>query len=293
MPAVSAPLIRTAAVSAAASLIFSSAATAQVSFPDFSDVSRLTLNGHAAQAGNRLRVAPALGNTAGAGWYNTRQHVSVGFDTTFEFQMADHGADPGVIPGADGFAFVIQNSPLGLAELGGHGSFLGYSFIPNSLAVEFDTYKNLGDLTRTDNHISVHSRGEFNNLSNEHASKGAVDVLTDMNDGNVHTARVKYNGTAMRVFLDDLANPLLRVNYSLDKLGLHFGSAYVGFTAGTGNSWQNHDILSWKLSSHVPEPGAYVLLGAALLSAGASFTPSPVMATTSPRACHAFTMRIL
>ena len=31
----------------------------------------------------------------------------------------------------------------------------------------------------------------------------------------------------------------------------------------------------------------------AAFSAGASLTPSPVIATTSPRACHALTMRIL
>ena len=31
----------------------------------------------------------------------------------------------------------------------------------------------------------------------------------------------------------------------------------------------------------------------ARLSAGASFTPSPVMATTSPQLCHALTMRTL
>jgi hypothetical protein len=244
-------------------------ASGQIDFSDFSDIGKLALNGHASQAGSHLRVAPALGNTAGSAWFHAKQRVLLGFDTTFSFQLTDPGSDPNVAPGADGFAFVIQNSPAKLGALGGHGSFLGYSFIPKSLAVEFDTYSNLGDHGLSDNHISVHTRGTANNLSTEQVSKGAIDVVPDMNDGNVHTARVTYNGAAFRVYLDDLVNPVLRAKYNLGKIGLSGESAYVGFTAGTGSSWQNHDILSWKFSQNVPEPGTWAFLGALGLAGAA------------------------
>ena len=46
-------------------------------------------------------------------------------------------------------------------------------------------------------------------------------------------------------------------------------SAFIGFTAGTGSNYGNHDILNWAYSpsyvvggiSSVPEPGTYALLG--------------------------------
>ena len=50
-------------------------------------------------------------------------------------------------------------------------------------------------------------------------------------------------------------------------LTLDAGMAYVGFTAGTGGGYENHDILSWNHQS-VPEPisAALVLLALAALS---------------------------
>ncbi len=234
---------------------------AQISYPDFSSITGLTLNNHAAQAGSVLRVAPAAGNTAGSVWYNQRQRVLNGFDTTFDFQL--HG---GVNHG-DGFAFVIQNSPAELAALGGFGGFLGYSFIPNSIAVEFDTFQNLSD--PNDHHIGVHTRGIFNNLSNEFASIGRVDN-TAFGDGSVHTARVFYDSTFLNIYLDDLLNPILSVKTKLSDIGLFAKhSAFVGFTAGTGAATQNHDILNWQFTSNpVPEPSSLALLMGAAGAAG-------------------------
>jgi hypothetical protein len=51
----------------------------------------------------------------------------------------------------------------------------------------------------------------------------------------------------MRVFLDDLTNPVLTISLDLSSLlRLDNGSAWVGFTAGTGAAWENHDIVSWQ-----------------------------------------------
>ena len=74
--------------------------------------------------------------------------------------------------GADGFTFVIQNSDSSLfggggsSALGSTGGGLGYAGIPNSLAVEFDTWFNpvLGD--PNGNHISVHTAGTLQNTDN-------------------------------------------------------------------------------------------------------------------------------
>jgi len=126
-------------------------------------------------------------------WATLRQPVGDGFDTTFQFLLTDLA-----FIGADGFAFVIQNadqSPSGSggpSALGFNAASLGYGGIPNSLAIEFDTWPNfdLGD--PNDNHISIHTAGAFGNTPDEAFSLGSTTPIPYMKDGNVHTARIAY-----------------------------------------------------------------------------------------------------
>lgn len=49
------------------------------------------------------------------------------------------------------------------------------------------------------------------------------------------------------VFYDELHKPLFCVFLDITSLlRLLGGTAYVGFTASTGMTWQIHDILSWR-----------------------------------------------
>ena len=105
------------------------------SFTDFSSTTGLTLVPSAAQSGNVLRLTPASGSQAGAAWFTTQQPVQNGFTTTFKFQFSNPS-----VPPADGIAFVIQNSSV--TALGGAGGSIGYSGIPKSLAIEFDSFYN-------------------------------------------------------------------------------------------------------------------------------------------------------
>ncbi len=66
----------------------------------------------------------------------------------------------------------------------GHG--LGYSGIPNSLAIEFDTYYNYEYIEPYENHISVHTRGwRHNNDSNQTFSLGHTNDIPDLTDGDI------------------------------------------------------------------------------------------------------------
>jgi hypothetical protein len=238
---------------------------AQVIYTDFSSTNGLIFNGSAAQAGNRLRVAPAANTRTGTVWYNAKQRVRDGFQTVFQFQLSDIGG----LGSGDGFAFVIQNSPAGLSAMGGAGAHLGYGFLTNSLAVEFDTYKNGSD--PDDNHIGVHTRGKDPNLANEAAAIGRTSNIPRLADGATHTVKIAYTGDELRIYLDDLTNSILNVSTNLTKHGLDRGAAYVGFTAATGDAYQNHDILSWEfypVTSAVPEPGAWAFLSGLLISGG-------------------------
>src|SRR4030095_16307368 len=118
--------------------------------------------------------------------------------------------------GADGLAFVIHNnlSPL----IGTAGVGMGYGSIPNSLAIEFDTHQNSQALDPDANHISIHSRGTASNSADESASMGQVSPLINLSDGGIHTVLIRYTAGSLRVFLDDLKTPLLKVSIDLGTL---------------------------------------------------------------------------
>lgn len=240
-------------------------------YPNFSSIAGIGLEGDAIHitipTEERIRLTSSpLEMQAGAAWYTTQVSVVSGWETVFEFQIT--GLDEST--GADGLAFVIQNEKV--SALGGAGGYIGYGsngppFSPgiyNSLAVEFDTWVNgssLGD--PDDNHISVQTRGTAENSPDHTHSLGATPeaALPYFSDGAVHTVKITYVPGTLTIFVDDLSlsNSVLVSSVDLGStLDLPYGEAWVGFTAATGTSWENHDILSW---SFVPEPATLSLLG--------------------------------
>jgi hypothetical protein len=112
--------------------------------------------------GPALRLTPSEARQSGAIWYPRKMNVREGFDTTFTFQISSPSLKCDRLDdvntycrsrGADGLAFVIQNTlpdALGVA-----GSGLGYAGIFNALAVELDTYHNYDQMDYYENHVSV------------------------------------------------------------------------------------------------------------------------------------------
>jgi hypothetical protein len=82
---------------------------------------------------DRLRLTSEESDQAGAAWLPSKQLAQGGFEATFQFQISTDGAD--------GLAFVIQNASG--SALGDSGGGMGYHWIANSLAVEFDTWENI------------------------------------------------------------------------------------------------------------------------------------------------------
>lgn len=234
-------------------------ASADVSYPAFTSTSGLQLVGSAALTGGRLRLTPAAGTSwvSGGTWLAAKQQVQAGFSTTFQFQITEPDRQLG---GGDGFAFVIQNA--GPSALGAAGRGLGYGGgdaasggIANSIAVEFDTYKNAGD--PNDNHISVHTRGTVANSDDERYSLGSTTSIPRLKDGAVHTARVAYAPGSLSVFVDGSSNAALTVSVDLGTLlTLDAGGAYVGFTSSVATARENHDLISWTFSAYPARPDA-------------------------------------
>lgn len=245
-------------------------------FTDFSSCTGLQVNGNAACTGGVLRVTPAIGSQSGSAFSTTLIPLGTGasFSTFFTFRISASGGGADVDGlGADGIVFVVQ--PVA-STVGGGGGGIGYSGIPTSLGVEFDTWDNgIGAGDPNGNHVGVDLNGSV-------ASVVTALIPTRMNDGNIWYAWIDYNGAVLELRLSQTstrpATPTLSYAVNLAAV-LGTTQAYVGFTSGTGAAWGNHDILTWQFdnafgpigaaATGVPTLSDFALALAALLVAGA------------------------
>lgn len=214
-----------------------------------------------------LQLTPSTPSLAVSAWYTNPQPVATGFTTTFSFQLGASNTQTH----ADGIAFVIQNSPSGtgsgLSALGSGGGGIGYAGIPNSLAIEFDTFPNAGD--PNDNDVSIQSCGTAANNSDltstcHIANNPLTGTGVTLWDGRVHTATVTYSvpstcGTSscstIDVILDGHDLFAGGISFDITTIGLTNSAAFVGFTAGTGADDEEQDIDSWTFASSQTQSG--------------------------------------
>jgi hypothetical protein len=198
-----------------------------------------------------LRLTEARPDQSGAAWHPRQQTLGEGFTTTFQFRIQN-----GTTPAAEGFAFLIRNASQGFFQPATCSGCLGYSGLPQSLAVEFDISSS--DRSESSNHIAVHSGGKGPNRHTSASRLGSTDLNTSFTlpplSPGIHTARIQYTPGTLRVFvgfLGDLPGLVLTVPVDLAKLGVldSSGRGWVGFSAATGSTNSaSHDILDWTLS---------------------------------------------
>jgi hypothetical protein len=149
---------------------------------------------------------------------------------------------------------VIQND--GLTTLGPNEGQPGYDTIPNSLAVEFDTFLNNNDNDPNNNHIGVQSCGVAPNTLNHDSSCNLglqSNLRIVLTDGNAHEAGIGYTPSAsgpgvLAVAVDKQVVLTVMVNLST-LLSLNGNDAWVGFTAGSGYYWEAPALVNWNYSS--------------------------------------------
>jgi hypothetical protein len=233
----------------------------------FSQEPNLRLINNAKLVSDFLRLTSSAPNQVGAVWTSTPAPVGSGFETTFKFRITN-GFNPDKteqhFAGADGIAFVIQNfSPYALGTLGGG---IGYDGIPNSIAVEFDTYANDSTqienfLDPNDNHIAVLSNGTSAN-SSKHIKPYLLGETTNImplkTDGTIYYSKIVYdrNNRTLSVWLDtteQFGEAVLKIeNIEMSSiLRLDAGElAFIGFTSATGNAYEAHEILGWRFCTY-------------------------------------------
>lgn len=233
-------------VTVVACLLTASPLAAQFNYCSLGSLDDVALNGAARRLKDRIRLVPARGWQGGAAWFRTKQRVADGFECTFSFQVSEPGSNRPFVPGADGIAFVLQNSSI---SEGARGGGIGYEGIVNSMAVEFDTYDNNpeGNAEPNGEHVSVQTRGREPNSPLQEFSLGATTAIPSLKAGARHTAKVRYQPGTLQVFVDDLHTPVLTVAVRIDSLlDLDDGRCWMGFTSATGESWANFDLFNLR-----------------------------------------------
>ena len=199
----------------------------------WTDLTPLTLAGTAVRVNDFIRLTHNGGNQAGAAWANTQIDPRGDLHTSFVVSMHDGGGNP-----ADGIAFVLVDPAQPL--LGGAGGGIGYAGLAPSLALEFDIYQNGGEPNA--NQVEVLRNG---------ARLATVDPGFALHGSGPVYAWVDYSAGTLTVFVSQTATkpalPLLTT--SVDLRALLGKQARVGFTAATGGSVAQQDLLSWTLSN--------------------------------------------
>jgi len=204
----------------------------------------LSINGSTRVIGNVLQLTPNTPAQRGSAFYSTPIPINV--DTSFQtrFQMRATGG----AAGADGMTFVIQNSAAGLTALGNVGGGLGYEGIIKSLAIEFDTWQNPGEINN--NHTSIWVNGVLVN------SLKTTTSTIDFNSGTPFNVWVDYNGDGdlLAFYLSSgMTKPTTPVaTVSVDLATILGNQAFFGFTAATGGASNAHELVSWNLSLDRP-----------------------------------------
>lgn len=261
-------------------LVAQTASAATISFPDFSDVSELQLNGNAATAVSDgktvLRVTPSLPFQSGSAFVKDAISLSnqASFSAFFQFRISNPGGIGDIDgQGADGLVFAVQTVSN---MVGGVGGGIGYASLDNSLGIEFDTFDDGLIIDNFDgNHIGV-------NLNGSVVSNPLVPVTPILNNGTIYSAWIDYNGATDTLevrFSDTTTRPnTALISTTVDLVDvLEQTDAFVGFTSGTGAGYNDHDILNFTFVDEfapidpaaptVPEPGAILgLLTIGLLS---------------------------
>ena len=186
-----------------------------------------------------------LGEMMSAERIDLRTHFSISFSIYL-------GNNDG---GADGAAFVLHNDPLGAGAIGIGGGGLGATNIANGLAIQFDTYQNVGAGDIANDHTNIIRTGvplaqsrltdqfDLGNIEDGHWHKVAVTW-----DAGQHALSYSVDGTHTTTFTNDIVN-----SYFAGSDFVHFG-----FTASTGGGSNLQQVQVTEIDATL-EDGSHVV----------------------------------
>ncbi len=215
---------------AGATYTISAATPPVISYPTSFTATNLNLYGAAVVNGALVLTNGGSGQSTVA-WYTTPVNVQK-FTTDFTFTETNATAD--------GFTFTLQNAPAGVWSVGANANQLGYGTIPNSVAVKFDLYDNVGE---GNNSTGFYVNGALPTVP-------ALDMTSsgvNLHAGHPLHAHLTYDGTTLTMTLTDTTTNAAFTATKAINIPTTIGSttAYVGFTGGTGGLTATQTINSW------------------------------------------------
>jgi hypothetical protein len=198
-------------------------------------------------ANNSVKLTDGNGSEASSVFMNSPQFVGA-FTASYTYQDAGGG-------GADGCAFVLQNSSAGPLALGAPGGVLGYGGLSPSVALEFNIYSpnGVGMALRTDGITG-----------SPYNATGSVNLA----GGHPITTSISYNGAQLSITMTDtVSHATFATNVVINIVGtLGTNTAFVGFTAADGGIASTQVITNFQFASLVPLTSAMVAPNTAQIS---------------------------
>ncbi|MFI5378146.1 MAG: beta strand repeat-containing protein [Tepidisphaerales bacterium] len=200
---------------------------------DFTNTGAWTKNGSGGWNGSVLQLTTGTTGQQTSAFFNTKMPVNAPFNATYTFTDVGGG-------GADGSAFVLQNSSL--TALGGGGGGLGFNGITPSAGVELNIYSGNAGNTRY---------GANGATGTPYAATGAVNVAS----GDPIQVNVTYDGNnILTEQLTDLTTlSTFSTSYVVGSLASQVGgnTAWVGFTGASGGVASAINITNFSITSTV------------------------------------------
>ena len=201
------------------------------------------LNGSANALGNNTyQMTTEILNDFASIWNSSMINLNQSFQIDAELNFGTNDAT-----GADGMAFVLQQSSNTYAPTGANNQF---AIIDPSFIVEFDTWNNPSNNDIVDDHIAILKDGSSNHNTNSLLNPIS---LGNIEDGSWHTVTLNWDAITQNFIVDFDGVQIVNLNYDIVQNIFNNNSAvYWGFTATTGGSFNNQSIRFTNTSAFVP-----------------------------------------
>jgi len=210
-----------------------------VNYADFNDTTGLRLNEMTASDG-ALHLTTGLNDDRGSTFTKKRKvDPTKTFHTHFVYPAPNCST-----PAGEGMTFTVQNDADGASALGNYGSFLGYSGISPSIAVEYDISGGENDPTNNP-HIGILENGDTTNhldYADQTVSGIGAEVWVDYS-AKKHQVKAYWS----EIGSGKPATPSVATKVNLAQL--LGGPSFAGFTGATGGYYCEQDISEWDLQN--------------------------------------------
>ncbi len=213
-----------------------------VAWPDFNEMEPpiMSLTGKAKHHQGSLQLTETVTGQAGGAFYATPVTMpdDRSFNAYFSFRITEPHCTESARTGGDGLTFTITPS---LNSHGSSGGGIGYFGIPDSIAIEFDTFFNPEHNDPTKHHVGLDVGGAVQSVAK-------TEVPFSFNDGQTYHAWIDYDGKndilEVRVAPTNSRPSAALLSHKIDLEKQLGAQQYIGFTSSTGSCYEYHFVTS-------------------------------------------------